>query len=53
MAEPRAWTDANRRARIHGVTFPEIDKSLDRLPFPDAGLQTGGLQTPTGLGTAA
>jgi hypothetical protein len=35
-AQVGTWTDAYCRAHTHGVTFPEIDKGMDRFPFPDA-----------------
>lgn len=36
LAQVGTWTDAYCRAHTHGVTFPEIDKGMDRFPFPDA-----------------
>lgn len=35
MAQVGTWTDAYCRAHTHGVTYPEIDKGMDRFPFPD------------------
>jgi hypothetical protein len=36
LAQVGTWTDAYCRAHTHGVAFPEIDKNMDRFPFPDA-----------------
>jgi hypothetical protein len=36
MASVGGWTDAYCRAHVHGVQFPDIEKSMDRFPFPDA-----------------
>jgi hypothetical protein len=35
MAQVGTWTDAYCRAHVHGVQFPEIERGMDRFPYPE------------------
>ena len=36
LATVGGWTDAYCRTHAHGVTFPDIERGMDRFPYPDA-----------------
>jgi hypothetical protein len=36
LATVGGWADAYCRAHVHGVAFPDIERGMDRFPYPDA-----------------